>query len=71
MTLCTAPGCQTTAGCRCQPSTFMSPALPRFLPVNLPFPMWGRFTVAVMDEDGNVVIKTNQPDTPFNPPDTP
>jgi hypothetical protein len=38
---------------------------PRVMPVNLPFPFSGSFTVAVMDSSGNVTIKTDHFPNPF------
>ena len=36
----------------------------RHLPVTMPFPEWGGYTVAVLDSYGNITIKTGQRD-PF------
>lgn len=62
MNVCSRPGCQTTAGCVCdrltpQPFTVSSP---RTMTVTLPISRFG-LTVAYMDEDGNILIRTDQP----------
>lgn len=38
---------------------------PRVLPVNMPLPHSGFFTVAVIDSDGNIVLKVDQSESPF------
>lgn len=38
---------------------------PRYLPVYMQLPSMG-FTIAVMDTNGNVIIKSDQPSSPFD-----
>lgn len=40
------------------------PAPPRCLMVNVPLPQFGQVTVVVVDGDGNVTIKVDQPRPP-------
>lgn len=60
--VCSMPGCQTSAGCQCQPGPFfLSPTpSPRYLPINMPFSNIG-ITIATLDGYGNVEIKVDQP----------
>lgn len=61
--ICMRPECQTTAGCMCQTYFPVAPLIipsPRTMPVNLPFPTFG-VTIAIMDVNGNITIKTDQP----------
>lgn len=52
--------------CAVPPAPVMFPSVPspRFLPVNMPIPTMG-FTIAVMDSSGNVILKTEQSESPF------
>ncbi len=63
---CSRPECQTTAGCKCGPywpaPIYVSPRLS--MPVQMPVPYSGMFTVAVMDKDGGLQIKVDQPPAP-------
>lgn len=60
--ICTSPECQTTAGCQCRkPWPTFHIASRQSLAVYLPVPYQGMATIAVMDCDGNLRIKTDQP----------
>jgi hypothetical protein len=62
MIVCMRPECQTTAGCQCRPwYPVIGPIpSPRTMPVSLPFSSFG-VTIAIMDSDGNLTIKVDQP----------
>jgi hypothetical protein len=53
--------CWPFHGCAPEQAPYLAPVpSPRFLPVNIPFPMIG-ITVVTLDGNGNVTIKVNQP----------
>jgi hypothetical protein len=70
---CPRPQCQTTLGCICgteqwwpgwvQPfqQQILSFAPMQSLPVNLPVSFFGQVTIAIMESDGSLTIKVNQP----------
>ena len=53
------PGCQCMA-CQIPMPMFPAPVSPRTLPVNVPISTFG-VTVVVLDGEGNLTIKTDQP----------